>query len=1095
MKKILITVGAVLGGGTALMLAAPALVDWTAYKDEIAVQVSEATGRPLELAGHIRLSLLPVPTLVVQDVRLAGPPGATEPVMARLKELDVSVAVWPLLSGRIQVESVTLVEPVFVLEVLADGRFNWDFNGTRPREAARPPAAGGLAGAISFDQVTVEQGTIVYRDAVRGQTETISDVNARVVASSLAGPLQAQGDFTLRGLPLKGDVNVGRLSEGTAASLRIGVTLPDTDAAVRFAGIISGAAMGGDNAPGVRLQGEVRAEGDDLARTLALLEPITGGAPAGAPAQPFTVRAAVEAAPGTIRLSSLETVVGDSHASGSASYRAGQPAQAAVSLLVNRLDIDGWQQRAAQRPPPRPSLSPNVAGRTTADGNGKGRSSATPPFPAFGWPSFPAGVETRVDLAAEAVTWNGAPVQKLRVEGVVTEDAVTLERVAAQVPGGTDIALAGSVTRAGGEPAASVRLLAGTASLRSLLEWLKVDTAPVPTARLGKAAVEAQIDARPGLVEIRGLDLSVDDSRATGGLTYAAPGGTRSRPALGVTLDVNRLDLDSYRQPPPAPAPAAETRQAKSGNGLARSTPAAPSHPLDGVDANLALSVGELTAGGVPVRGARLDATIAKGALTIRQARVEDLAGVSGQVQGTLGSVMPFQGADLTVTAQAHSLAALSRLVPWPAGAPSPDALGPVTLSGRLTGDAAALGVEVALAAAGGTLQAGGVVREPALSLPSRMPDAALSVRVNHPDLSRLEPLLTRGAVALGGAVDLYADMTASGASVTLNGIQGRVMDTVVAGRADIALDGERPRVNAELQTGALDLDRLMASPPAPVPAVGTAPEGAVAEGAVAPLPLDWLRTADGRLALTAESVRMGGWRLDDTALKATLDDGVLALGPMDGRLLGGRLGVSGTLSAPPGQSPTAALSLTLVGARPDGTENGDFPLAVADGAVDASIDLTTVGGSRQAMVLGMAGTGSVSVREGRLHGVDFAVLRDRLPHAARPQEALDALAAAMKGGATPFTSLTATLTVDHGILRSDDVRMAAPLGQGSGEGAYDLLAGTVNGQVTLTPAADTEVPPLTLRLSGPAAAPAQSLDMAAVQAFFNRRNSGGGVP
>lgn len=1091
MKKILITVGAVLGGGAALVLAAPALVDWTAYKDEIAAQVSEATGRPLELAGRIRLSLLPVPTLVVQDVRLAGPPGATEPVMARLKELDVSVAVWPLLSGRIQVESVTLVEPVFVLEVLADGRFNWDFNGTRPRGATRPPAAGGLAGAISFDQVTVEQGTIVYRDAVRGQTETITDVNARVVASSLAGPLQAQGDFTLRGLPLKGDVNVGRLSEGTAASLRIGVTLPDADATVRFAGIISGAAMGGDSAPGVRLQGEVRAEGDDLARTLALLGPITGSVPAGAPAQPFTLKAAVEAAPGTIRLSALETVVGDSHASGSASYRAGQPAQAAVSLLVNRLDIDGWQQRAAQRPPSLPSLSLNTAGRTAADGNGKGRSGATPPFPAFGWPAFPAGMETHVDLAAESVTWNGAPVQKLRVEGMVTEDAVTLERVAAQLPGGTDIALAGTVMRAGGAPSASVRLLAGTASLRSLLGWLKVDTAPVPAARLGKAAVEAQIDARPGLVEIRGLDLSVDDSRMTGGLSYAAPGGTRSRPALGVTLDINRLDLDSYRQPPPAPA--AETRQTKSGNGLARGTPPAPSRPLDGVDANLTLSVGELTAGGVPVRGARLDATVAKGALTIRQARVEDLAGVSGQVQGTLGSVMPFQGADLAVTAQAHSLAGLSRLVPWPAGAPSPDALGPVTLSGRLTGDAAALGVEVALTAAGGTLQAGGVVREPALSLPSRMPDAALSVRVNHPDLSRLEPLLTRGAVALGGAVDLYTDMTTSGDSVTLNGIQGRVMDTVVAGRAEIALGGERPRVDAELQTGALDLDRLMAAPPAPAPAVGTAP--AAGEGAVAPLPLDWLRAADGRLSLTAEAVRMGGWRLDDTALKATLDDGVLSLGPMDGHLLGGRLGVSGTLSAPPGQSPTAALSLTLVGARPDGTENADFPLAVADGAVDASIDLTTVGGSRQAMVLGMAGTGSVSVREGRLHGVDFAVLRDRLSRAARPQEALDALAAAMKGGATPFTSLTATLTVDHGIVRSDDVRMEAPLGQGTGEGAYDLLAGTVNGQVTLIPTADTEVPPLTLRLSGPAAAPVQSLDMAAVQAFFNRRNSGGGVP
>ena len=45
--------------------------------------------------------------------------------MVRLKSLEVRIRFLPLLKGNIEVESVTLVEPVIELEVLADGRANW----------------------------------------------------------------------------------------------------------------------------------------------------------------------------------------------------------------------------------------------------------------------------------------------------------------------------------------------------------------------------------------------------------------------------------------------------------------------------------------------------------------------------------------------------------------------------------------------------------------------------------------------------------------------------------------------------------------------------------------------------------------------------------------------------------------------------------------------------------------------------------------------------------------------------------------------------------------------------------------------------------
>jgi hypothetical protein len=41
--------------------------------------------------------------------------------MARLKSLDISVALMPLISGNVQVTKVTLVDPEVELERLADG--------------------------------------------------------------------------------------------------------------------------------------------------------------------------------------------------------------------------------------------------------------------------------------------------------------------------------------------------------------------------------------------------------------------------------------------------------------------------------------------------------------------------------------------------------------------------------------------------------------------------------------------------------------------------------------------------------------------------------------------------------------------------------------------------------------------------------------------------------------------------------------------------------------------------------------------------------------------------------------------------------------
>ena len=139
MKKLLYGLLAVIVLLVVSAVLAPNFIDWNRYKPKIVAAVKSATGRELSIQGPIDLSLLPTPKLSVSDARLANLEGASEPDMVRLGSLNVQVALMPLFTGEIQVESVTLVEPVLYLERLADGRVNWTF---APTDQSAAKAAG-----------------------------------------------------------------------------------------------------------------------------------------------------------------------------------------------------------------------------------------------------------------------------------------------------------------------------------------------------------------------------------------------------------------------------------------------------------------------------------------------------------------------------------------------------------------------------------------------------------------------------------------------------------------------------------------------------------------------------------------------------------------------------------------------------------------------------------------------------------------------------------------------------------------------------------------------------------------------------------------
>src|SRR5271167_4963754 len=116
---------AILGGGVVLLLVAVAIavrsVDVKQFIGPIQARVKAATGRDLDVRGDIHLKLGLEPKLVVDDVSLGNAPWGKKPQMLKAKEVEVTIALLPLLRRHFEVTRFKLIEPTIALETDSTG--------------------------------------------------------------------------------------------------------------------------------------------------------------------------------------------------------------------------------------------------------------------------------------------------------------------------------------------------------------------------------------------------------------------------------------------------------------------------------------------------------------------------------------------------------------------------------------------------------------------------------------------------------------------------------------------------------------------------------------------------------------------------------------------------------------------------------------------------------------------------------------------------------------------------------------------------------------------------------------------------------------
>jgi uncharacterized protein involved in outer membrane biogenesis len=774
-KKILIAVGILLVLAIAAILVVPSFINWNGYKAQIESEARKTTGRDLSIDGDISLALLPAPKLSVKGVRFANAEGGSAPDMATLDSLDVRVALMPLLSGKIQVTSLTLVKPTILLEKLPDGRGNWELapageTAPAPSEAAHEGISGGGGLSLSFDRVRIENGTFIYRDAAAGSEQKLEALDSEIHVGSLAGPFDATGTATYQGIKARFEADAGALSAGQPSTVRLKLGLGDPESTLEFAGTMATVAEAGPH-----VTGKLSAGGDDLS---ALLNAVSPGAGSNAlTKQKFSLSSDIDAGAAGGSAKNLILALGDQQASGEASVELGELIKAKLAMSLPGLDLDKLLASAAP--------APGDQTQTQA------------PVPQTKPPNFalPQNILADIDLGIEAISYNNGVVNKVRLVAQVANGELSLTRFNASLPGGSDVALAGRLAAVEGLPSFAGTLELHSDNLRSLLEWLKVAMPDMPPDRLRKLSLASRVTATPNQLQIAEMDLRFDSSRVAGGIVVALPTGERKVPGLGIGLAVDQINLDAYL--PPSPAGAASTAQpatAQPATTQPGSTDAtqpadsgkpAPSgglpldalKPLAGLNANVELKVGSLTMNDQTAKGVHLDATLQGGTLTLRDVSVKDFAGGSGNLSGTVVNL----AAEPTLDSQfSLKVADATRVLQFAGMDNPPQKLGKLAFTGKLSGGRQQIAYDIAfdIAGIGANGKANGTASGLGAGIPKIDTDFAITAK-NAGPLLEMAGLAGASGAKLGqldfsGTAKSGNDQITYNAALALAGIAGK---------------------------------------------------------------------------------------------------------------------------------------------------------------------------------------------------------------------------------------------------------------------------------------------------------------------------------
>jgi uncharacterized protein involved in outer membrane biogenesis len=285
--------------------------DYNKFKPRIAKVVEDATGRKLTLAGDIDLEVGLSPTLVVKDVSFQNATWGSRPELAKLKRLEIQIALLPLILKRIAVKKIILVSPDILIETDSSGKSNLDFETEEGGESQEPKdKKNARFPRVALLQALLENSRITFKDGTSARTYVLTGQTLRSTSKDYDSPLRVEFKGAYNDIPLEFEGTLGPIH-----ALADSKQAWPLDLTIKTAGTtvsVDGSVRDVMNLKDVNLA--LHLEGRSIPE-IARLAPMSDVPDVG----PFKIGLGLsDAAPETYKISNLKVAFGDSDLGGSA---------------------------------------------------------------------------------------------------------------------------------------------------------------------------------------------------------------------------------------------------------------------------------------------------------------------------------------------------------------------------------------------------------------------------------------------------------------------------------------------------------------------------------------------------------------------------------------------------------------------------------------------------------------------------------------------------------------------------------------------------------------------------------------------------------
>ena len=1011
MKKILIGIVILAIILVIALVALPSLVPSSVYKDKIETQLSQELDRNVRVLGDIKLSAFPVIKANAGRVEIDNPDGFTAKQFASMDALSARVKLMPLLSKQVEIASFTLKNPVINLENNAQGQVNWAFGDQKPKSVETekgPFKRDGRFAAVdpAIGKFSLENGTIVYADAVAGRTHNLEQVNIDFSLSSLSAPLDIAGDLIYNGTPA--DVN---LSLNSVRAFLDGQEAPvSLDLKTEFANISSkGRFLAGEEilfnldidgdvsdvaklarfspveipykelASSVKLSGNYGYDGKILTAKNADIDikgtnfdaGFKGGATLSTPPV-FDGRVSLDARDVQSLAKALKQDVKGLDLITSANLEADLKAEGKGFAANNiNADIKGTDLTANY------TGSALIGNKISATGNFAANAASVP------------NLLKALDLDIP----QAAAVNNLDAKGsvVYTEELITLSNLNVKTQGGAVSGnYTGNATINDGVPVLDGNFDVNIPSVAqaSQIANLKIDA----TKAIGSLTASGQVNlAASNVITLSNLNAKTDGGAISG--TYKGDATlTNGEPVLAGQFDVNIPSV-------------AEANQ------------------IAGLKIDAAKAVGNLTASG------RVNMTGKNISLSDLNARTQgDL--ITADYAGTakVGDVTGYNGRfNATVTSIAELSKRTGIEVPYAA------ALGKVDVQGNASGQGESLSLNGLSATLSGGQVTGNFTGSAALNngfnlngdlradIPSLRSFAATTGINTLPPSTQAGPIYER-FMASGKVSGTPAKITFKSADIELDALKGK-------GDFKLDLSGAKPNLTSTLNMAGLDLRPYMA-------AYSTQkPTGKIEPWSEAPIDMTALRSIDGNFALNTPNIVTDRLSLGQSNISVALRNGRLAADLPNLLLYGGKGRMMAILDGSR-SVPAVSFDIGLDRVRSDDFLGAAAGFTNATGDIGSAFKITGSGRSQAQIMKSLSGGGDFRVLDGQIAGVDLEAMLNGLETALSSRRLPDGVGPAFR---TRFRDINGLFRIQNGVANINQFAFSGAGVLAEGRGSIDL--------------------------------------------------------